>query len=191
MASSFVLRMWLNAQQIMQWQWACNARQISRLSTIPYAHFPFPFFQRFATVDRRKCPRPETDAMSYHSGSRSHRSLRNAQIRVFAIPEVWLPTKGLRRFLNPFSSLCRGLHAGKAIRPHLYSHFSNLRALGLPMCHIFTVSGSSLPVPIFIGRWIDHINLQAEVMESGMKTFPHMVGHEWQRWISGNFIQSV
>ncbi len=25
-------------------------------------------------------------------------------------------------------------------------------ALGLPMCHIFTVSGSSLPVPIFIGR---------------------------------------
>ena len=40
----------------------------------------------------------------------------------------------------------------KALGPHLYSHFSNLRALGLPMCHIFTVSGSSLPVPIFIGR---------------------------------------
>lgn len=102
-----------------------------------------------------------------------------------------LPTKGLRRFLNPFSSLCRGLHAGKAIRPHLYSHFSNLRALGLPMCHIFTVSGSSLPVPIFIGRWIDQINLQAEVMESSMKAVPHMVGHEWLRWISGNFIKSV
>ena len=64
-------------------------------------------------------------------------------------------------------------------------------ALGLPMCHIFQVSGSSLPVPIFIGRWTDHINLQAEVMESGMKVFPHMVGHEWQRLISGNFIQSV
>ena len=80
--------MWLNAQQIVQWQWAWDARQISRHLTIPYAPFPFPFFQRFATVGRRKCPRPETDAMSYHSGSRSHRSLRNAQIRVFAIPEV-------------------------------------------------------------------------------------------------------
>ena len=64
-------------------------------------------------------------------------------------------------------------------------------ALGLPMCHIFTVSGSSLPVPIFIGRRFDQIILQAEVMESGMKVFPHMVGHEWQRLISGNFIQSV
>ena len=147
-------------------------------ATNPIAHF-LPSCQRFATVGSRQCPRPETDAMSCNSGSRSHRSLRNTQIRVFAIPEVWLPTKGLRRFLNPFSSLCRGLHAGKAIRPHLYSHFSNLRALGLPMCHIFTVSGSSLPVPIFIGRWIDHINLQAEVKESGTKMFPHMVVHEW------------
>ena len=69
--------------------------------------------------------------MSYHSGSRSHRSLRNAQIRVFAIPEVWLPTKGLRRFLNPFSSLFRGLHAGKAIRTHLYGCFSDLWGTGL------------------------------------------------------------
>ena len=122
---------------------------------------------------------------------RSHRSLRNSPIRGFAIPEVWLPTKGFWRFLKPFSSLCRGLHAGKAIRPHLYSHFSNLRALGLPMCHIFPVSGSSLPVPIFIGRRFDQIILQAEVMESGMKVFPQMVGHEWQRLISGNFIQLV
>ena len=45
-------------------------------------------------------------------------------------------------------------------------------ALGLPMCHIFTVSGSSLPVPIFIGRWIDHINLQAEVTVSGTEMPP-------------------
>ena len=191
MASSCVLRIWLNAQQIVQWQWVWDARQISRQSTIPIAHFPFPFFQRLTTIGSQLCSCPETDAMSYHSGSRSHRSLKNAQIQFFAIPEVWLPTKGLRRFQNPFSSLCRGLHAGKAIRPHLYSHFSNLRALGLPMCNIFTVSGSSLPVPIFIGRWIDHINLQAEVMKSGMKMFPHMVGYEWQRWISGNFIKSV
>ena len=64
-----ILRMWLNAQQIMQWHRAWDARQISRHLTIPYAHFPFPFFQRFATVGRRKCSRPETDAMSCHSCS--------------------------------------------------------------------------------------------------------------------------
>ena len=69
--------------------------------------------------------------------------------------------------------------------------FQTFEALGLPMCHIFTVSGSSLPIPIFIGRRFDQIILQAEVMESGMKVFPQMVGHEWQRLISGNFIQSV
>ena len=62
---------------------------------------------------------------------RSHRSLRNAQIRGFVIPEVWLPTKGFWRFLRPISSLCRGLRAGKAILPYLYSHFSNLRDTGL------------------------------------------------------------
>ena len=48
------------------------------------------------------------------------------------------------------------------------------------MCHVFTVSGSSLPVPIFIGRWTYHIILQAEVTESGMKELSHMVGHEFQ-----------
>ena len=59
--------MWLNAQQILLCQWAGNARQISRHLTIPFAHFPFPFFQRLATVDSRQCSRSETDAMSCHS----------------------------------------------------------------------------------------------------------------------------
>ena len=58
--------------------------------------------------------------------------------------------------------------------------FPNFMAQGLPMCHIFQVSGSSLPVPIFIGRWTDHINLQAEVTVSGIKLFSHMAGHEFQ-----------
>ena len=69
MALSCVLRMWLNAQQIMQWQWAYDARQISKQSTIQIAHFPFPFFQRFATSSSRQCPRPETYAMSCHSNN--------------------------------------------------------------------------------------------------------------------------
>ena len=32
----------VNAQQIMQWQWAYDARQISGRSTIQITHFPFP-----------------------------------------------------------------------------------------------------------------------------------------------------
>ena len=59
----------VNAQQIMQWQWANDARQISRRSTIQIAHFPFPFFQRFATSSSRQCPRRETYAMSCHSNN--------------------------------------------------------------------------------------------------------------------------
>lgn len=52
---------------------------------------------------------------------------------------------------------------------------------GLPdACHIKQASGSSLPVPIFIGRWTDHINLQAEVTVSGIKLFSHMAGHEYR-----------
>jgi len=51
--------------------------------------------------------------------------------------------------------------------------------MGLPdACHIKQASGSSLPVPIFIGRRTDQINLQAEVMESGMEVLSHMVGHK-------------
>ena len=55
------------------------------------------------------------------------------------------------------------LRTDKAIRPHLYIIFQTYEALGLPMCHVLTVSGSSLPVPIYIGRQTDHIILQAEV----------------------------
>ena len=46
-------------------------------------------------------------------------------------------------------------------------------AQGLPMCHIFQVLGSSLPVSISIERWADHINLQAEVKVSGIKVCSH------------------
>ena len=54
----------------------------------PNSSFSFPFCQRFATVGSRLCPRHETDAMSCDSCSRSHRSLRNAPIRVSAIPNA-------------------------------------------------------------------------------------------------------
>lgn len=107
----------------------------------PNCSFPFPFFQRLATGRQLAMSSPwsQCDVLSFKQ--RSHRGLRNAQIRTFAVPEVWLPTKRLLRFLNPILGLCRGLHAGKAIRPYLYSHFQTSGALGLPMCHIFSSIG--------------------------------------------------
>ena len=59
----------VNAQQIVQWQWAWDARQISRQSTIPIVLFPFPFFQRVATIGSHQCSRPEIDAVSCHSSN--------------------------------------------------------------------------------------------------------------------------
>ena len=62
---------------------------------------------------------------------RSHRSLRNAPIRGFAIPEVDYPRKDFEAPWNHFWASTRGLWAGKAIRPHLYGHSSSLRGTGL------------------------------------------------------------
>ena len=97
----------------------------------PNCSFPFPFFQRFATVGSRKCSRPETDAMSCHSSNEAPEASETPLIRGFVIPEVWLPMKGFWRFLKLISGLCNGLHTGKAIRPYLFSHFSDLRGTGL------------------------------------------------------------
>ena len=155
------------ANLVMPMGWKCMAD----FSALNYPICSFSFSHLSKICDSRPSemfsPWNRCDVLSFKQ--QSPRSLRNALIRGFAIPHVSFAHKRTRRFLNPFSSLCRGLHAGKAIRPYLYSHFQTFGALGLPMCHIFTVSGSSLPVPIFIGRWIDHINLQAEVTKSGMK----------------------
>ena len=74
-------------------------------------------------------PWNRSDVLSFKQ--RSPRSLRNAKIRGFAIPEVNYPRNDFWRFLKPIPSLCRGLHAGKAIRPYLYGHFSDLRGTGL------------------------------------------------------------
>ena len=63
---------------------------------------------------------------------------------------------------------------------HMISFFLDFEALGLPMCHVIPVSGSSLPVSISIERWADHINLQAEVTISGIKVCSHMAGLKFQ-----------
>ena len=131
MVSTCVLQMWLNAQQILLCQWAGNARQISRHLTIPICSFSFSLLSKIcdSRPSEMFSPWNRCDVLSFKQ--QSPRSLRNALIRGFAIPDVSLPTKGFWRFLKPFSSLCRSLHVGKAIRPHLFSHFSNLRGTGL------------------------------------------------------------
>ena len=141
MASICVLQMWLNAQQILLCQWAGNARQISRHLTIPYAHFPFPFFQRFATVGRRKCSRPETDAMSCHSCSEATGASEMPKFAASPFQRCDYPRKGFWRFLKPNPALCRGLCTGKTILPHLHSRFSDLRGTGLAHVPYFSSIG--------------------------------------------------
>lgn len=129
--------------------------------------------------------------MSCNSCSRSHRSLRTVQIRGFAILEVNCPRKDFDAFWSQFLVFVEVYTLAKPTVHSCMVFFQTFEALGLPMCHIFTVSGSSLPVLIAIRRWADQINLQAEVRISGTIAPSHMVGREYQRMMPYNFIQSV
>ena len=80
-----------------------------------------------------------------------------------------LPT-GSMRWSRKLCSTTRPIV--QTVLQHLVSSFASLQAQGLPMCHIFPVSGSSLPVSIVIERRVDHINLQAEVTVSGTEMPP-------------------
>ena len=180
MASCCVLRKWLNAQQIMQWQWAWDARQISRQSTIPIAHFPFPFFQRVTTIGSHQCSRPETDAVSCHSSNEATGASEMPKFVVSSSQRYDCPRKDFDASWGQFRVFVGAYVLARPSFHTCIATFQTYGTLGLPMCHVFTVSGSSLPVPIFIGRWTDHINLQAEVTVSGIKLFSHMAGHEYR-----------
>ena len=112
---------------------------------------------------------------------RSHRSLRNAKFVVSSSQRYDCPRKDFDASWGQFRVFVGAYVLARPSFHTCIATFQTYGTLGLPMCHVFTVSGSSLPVPIFIGRRFDQIILQAEVMESGMKVFPHMVGDEWQQ----------
>ena len=129
------------------------------------------------------------DVLSFKQ--RSHRSLRNAKIRGFVIPEVWLPIKGFWRFLKPISGLCRGLHTGKAIRTHLYGCFSDLWGTGLARVPCFYSIGK-------LTTRFDFHRTQNWPHKSASRghgiwhrNAAHMVGHEWTAVTSEKFIKSV
>ena len=193
MVSTCVLQMWLNAQQILLCQWAGNARQISRHLTIPICSFSFSLLSKIcdSRPSEMFSPWNRCDVLSFRQPK--PQKPQKCPNSWFFLPSQMChyPRKDsdaswshFRVFVEAYTLARPSVHTCLAI-------FQTYGALGLPMCHIFQISGSSLPVPIFIGRRIDQINLQAGVTKSGMKKFPHMVGHEWPRWISGNFIQSV
>ena len=135
----------------------------------PNCSFPFPFFQRLATVGSWQCPHLGADAMSCHSSNEVTGASEMPKFAPSPSQRYDYPQKDFYAFWTRFWVFVEAYTLARPIRPYLYSHFQTSGALGLPMCHIFQVSGSSLPVPIFIGRWIDHINLQAGVTKSGMK----------------------
>ena len=157
----------------------------------PNCPFSFPSCQRLATVSSRQCPRHKPKRCLVIQTTEPQKPQKCPKSR-FRHPGGVITHE---MFFDAFWSQFRVFVVAYTLaRPSVHTCiaiFQTFGALGLPMCHIFQVSGSSLPVPIFIGRRIDHINLQAEVKESGTQVFPHMVGHEWQRWIFGNYIQSV
>ena len=153
--------------------------------------FSFPFCQRFATERSRQYSRSEPMRCLVFQATKPQEPQKCPNSR-FRHPRGVITHERILKRPEIISELQRETYG--LARPSVHTcivFFQTFGALGLPMCHMFQVSGSSLPVPIFIGRRFDQIILQAEVMESGMKVFPHMVGHEWQRLISGNFIQSV
>ena len=93
--------------------------------------FSFPFCQRFATEGSRQYSRSVTDAMSCLSSNEASEASEMSKFRVSSSWRCNYPRKDFLRFLKLISSLCRDLHSGKAIRPDLYSHFSDLRGTGL------------------------------------------------------------
>lgn len=97
----------------------------------PNYSFSFPSCQRFATSGSSHYPCSVADAMSCHSSDKATEASEMPKFVASPFQGVLLSTNVFWRFLKPISSLCRGLHPGKAIRPYLYGHFSNLRGTGL------------------------------------------------------------
>ena len=69
--------------------------------------------------------------MSCHSSKEATEASEMPKFAASPSRRCELPTNRFWRFLKPILGPCRGLHAGKAIRPHLYSPFSDLRGTGL------------------------------------------------------------
>ena len=110
-----------------------------------------------------------TDAKSCHSSDKAAEASEMPKFVASPFQGCYCPRMCFDAFWSQFRVF---VGAYTLARPSVHTCiviFQTYGALGLPMCHIFQVSGSSLPVPIFIGRWIDHINLQAKVTKSGMK----------------------
>ena len=69
--------------------------------------------------------------MSCHSNNGAAEAPEMPKIAVSPSWRRNYPRNVFWRFLKPISSICSSLHPGKAIRPYLYSHFSDLRGTGL------------------------------------------------------------
>ena len=151
------------------WLSAWNARQISGSPSLWRFHFSFPFCQRHSTLIIQALSYLFAYTKHFNSVVHGSTALKNAQISIFSIEGVRLPPKEPNAPWSKFWAFVGWLHAGNSISHTCMAVFKPSEALGLPMCQFFQVSGSSLPVLIFIRRWVDQINLQAEVRISGTK----------------------
>ena len=86
---------------------------------------------------------------------------------------------GFRTFRSPFLAKVRLRRLFNTERSFCIVVFRTFGAAGLHACHVLTVVGSPLPAAICIERWVDQVNLQAELKISGKRVLSYLTGHEF------------
>ena len=89
------------------------------------------------------------------------------------------PQNDFRAFRSPFLAKVRLRRLISTERSSCFVVFQAFGTPGLPACHVLTVVGSPLPAAICIERWVDQVNLQAEVKISGTRVLSYLTGHEF------------
>ena len=89
------------------------------------------------------------------------------------------PQNGFRAFRSQFLAKIRLRRLVGTERSSCIVVFQAFGTPGLPACHVLTVVGSPLPAAICIERWVDQVNLQAEVKISGTRVLSYLTGHEF------------
>ena len=89
------------------------------------------------------------------------------------------PQNGFRAFRSMFLAKIRFRRLVSTERSFCFVVFQAFGTPGLPACHVLTAKGSPLPAVICIERWVDQVNLQAEVKISGTRVLSYLTGHEF------------
>ena len=170
--------MWSNAHQIRPSLELRNARQNSYSQRNGESPFPFPSVNHLRLT--------AADHASVSSLLHTHPNLRSEPARgpetlKFRRPRLGVDRylqNGFRAFRSPFLTKIRLRRLFSTERRFCIVVFQAFGAAGLHACHVLTVEGSPLPAAICIERWVDQVNLQAEVKISGTRVLAYLTGRE-------------